>query len=453
MLPLLGISIVTNFLIEFTKSKIKNYAANKLDEILNKIASRIFGKKIFGKKKTKEVIDSLNKEVIEVLKEYNIGIENIKTEIANIFSKVIDKIDALKEDFETFSVNLLRSLNQLSTRLSDKLSRDIETLRKSLIEEVSQINEEEINKLKVEFKEEISHLKDYLKAQFSVIIESQKRIEERQAEILEKVELILKKLDIPVSLHAQEEISKTSEFTISSEDANFLNKVSPEVAGAIRDIETLIQLGNYYLLSNEYRKAKNIFVKVLNISKNPTYRAIAYNNIGYLHMLLGNYDESVNHFYKSINEDPNYYIAYYNIGVIHLAQNNLEKAIYYFNKSIEKNPSFAYAHYNLGVIHQNIGNNLLAIQHYNNAVRFAPNFLMAWNNLAMAYASIGNVNQALAILNSLTQRAPTFAFAWYNIGIIYMNLGQMPIAYQYFRKAVSLDPNLRKNLASLGIHI
>lgn len=454
LISVLALTIVAGFLKEFAVSKIKSYAAGKLESIINKISERVIGRKLFEKKDPSELIEALRNETLSILREFGVKIENMEEEVIRVLNNVIEDIQGIRNDIRALSQYISTSFYEISKLISEDMVKRFDRLEADLKKMLSEMSEEEFRKISEEINATFLDLRNYFDAKFGQIIEGQKRIEQRQEEIINKLDMILKKLNIPLEMHTEVKEQINVEQKLTRDEREFLN-MQFDISHMRRQlsVETLIQLGNYYIMSNNINKALEIFNSIIQTETNPYYQAIALNNVGFINWLLGDINKAIQYFQAALQKYPNYFMTYYNLGVIYQNANDYEKAIYYYQKAIEYNPMFPYAYYNLALIYQTMGNHAQAIQLYAKAVQYAPNFLMAWNNMALAYASIGNINQALAILNSLIQRVPNFALAWYNIGIIYLNMGQAGIAYQYFQRAVMLDPSLRERLRQLGVNL
>lgn len=454
VLSIVALTLLSGFLKEFAVSKIKGYAAGKLETIINKISERLIGRKIFEKKDPEKILLEIKEETLAVLHELGIDMKDMENEIIATVNRVLEQIQDIKGDIRGLSQYISSSFYELSKILKVEIVKEFDKLEADLKKSISELSEEEYRKISEELHESFSSLTEYLERKFGEILKEQKIIQKKQDEIIAKLDLILNKLNIPLDLHAEQLERKEFEGKLSDNEREFLSTgIDIRTVQNIKNIETLIMLGNYYLMSGSTSKAIEIFNQIMEMGADPMYQAIALNNIGLIYMNMGDIRKAVNYFKAAVKTNPVYYISYYNLGVLYQRLNNLDEAIKYYQKAIEINPAFWYAYYNLGLIYQTIGNYMMAIQYYQKTVQLAPNFPYAWNNMAMAYAAAGNINQALAILGNLVQKYPNFAMGWYNIGIIYLNMGRLDLAMPYFQRAVAIDPRLREPLKQLGVFI
>ena len=133
---------------------------------------------------------------------------------------------------------------------------------------------------------------------------------------------------------------------------------------------------------------KKKFDKLLQLSNellNNFPRSIFLLNIqGVVHTELKNYKLAKNLFIKVVNINPKYTDGYYNLANILTKLDDEEKAIENYNKVIELDKNYFKAHNNLGNIYRRKGLNKKAIELYLSTLEINSNYKIAYYNLAGA---------------------------------------------------------------------
>ncbi len=103
---------------------------------------------------------------------------------------------------------------------------------------------------------------------------------------------------------------------------------------------------------------------------------------GVVHTELKNYKLAKNLFIKVVNLSPNYTDGYYNLANIYNKLDEKEKAIKNYKKVIELDNNYFKAHNNLGNIYRKKGLNKKAIECYLSTLEINSNYKVAYYNLA-----------------------------------------------------------------------
>ncbi len=103
---------------------------------------------------------------------------------------------------------------------------------------------------------------------------------------------------------------------------------------------------------------------------------------GVVHTELKNYKLAKNLFIKVVNLSPNYTDGYYNLANVYNKLDEKEKAIESYNKVIELDINYFKAHNNLGNIYRKKGLNKRAIECYLSTLEINSNYKVAYYNLA-----------------------------------------------------------------------
>jgi tetratricopeptide (TPR) repeat protein len=135
-----------------------------------------------------------------------------------------------------------------------------------------------------------------------------------------------------------------------------------------------------------------------------------------------------------------------------LANRNFDQAVDFYTLSIENDPQFANAYNNRGVAQMEDGHAAEAILDYNQAITIKPDFSDAIFNRAYAYEEVGNLSKALEDITTLEQMHPDSAYVHFYKGLLQTNTREYANGVTSFRRAIALDSsNLESyvNLATL----
>ncbi|TXJ51241.1 tetratricopeptide repeat protein [Brachyspira aalborgi] len=154
------------------------------------------------------------------------------------------------------------------------------------------------------------------------------------------------------------------------------------------------------------KEAKNSIYKIKTEAKEETNKLIEENNKNiqeYNLFILGvqtysNKDYKISEYYFSevIKLNPKNYQAYNNIGNIKFALGQKEDAIKNYDKSIELNYNNNIdAYYNRGIAKAKSDKYNEAIEDYNKAIELNPNYSEAYNNRGLAKLQLGKIEEAI----------------------------------------------------------
>ncbi len=133
---------------------------------------------------------------------------------------------------------------------------------------------------------------------------------------------------------------------------------------------------------------------------------------------------------------------YYKNGYEYFIQGNYEKAEQYYKKAIELNPDFEKAHYWLGKVYKQTGAYSQAVEQWKEVLRINPKNQYAFWNLVGSFKSTSRVqsNKASDYLNEGIKIIgnPEEYLYKEDAPSVDLLLGAVP----YFKKAVSIEPNL-----------
>ena len=191
------------------------------------------------------------------------------------------------------------------------------------------------------------------------------------------------------------------------------------------------------------------------------------------------YEKAVSSYLKSLRFRPQHYNTYTNLGSVYNEAGEFAKAIECFQKAVELNPQKPEGYYYLGIVNENQKQPDLAINNYEKAIEADPQYLPAYKKVAFVcaaqkkeydaalgylrkavdlgiadfstYDSMGIIyglkkdyNSAVKALETAIRLNPKNAASYLNLAVTYQGMGDARKAEDYFNKAYTMDPGLRK---------
>jgi len=171
------------------------------------------------------------------------------------------------------------------------------------------------------------------------------------------------------------------------------------------------------------------------------------------------FENSVSHYLKSIEYDPNFNLAYWRLGIIHELRYNseyeekdLELMFKYFQKAYEIDPDFAEANVGLGWFYFYEEDNDRAYQYFKRAYEIDPDNAEINFHIGSFLRSIGLYEQALNHYSRalVLEPVPLQFSLWYDLrALCYSFLGRFEEAADSLKRALEIqsDYNLHLNYA------
>jgi len=166
---------------------------------------------------------------------------------------------------------------------------------------------------------------------------------------------------------------------------------------------------------------------------------------------LGEVDDSINFFKKSINLNKEFDPAYYNLGLIYFKSKKFQDAFHYFEKGFSINCNNYDCLFMLAEINQEQDKNDQAIEIYKKCIRLDPEKVDAYLALSNLYLSI---NCNVEAEDNLSQVFPKFKnnFKFLNnFGLILKNTGKLDLAVTIFYEALKIKADEKEPLINISL--
>ncbi|CAF1030410.1 unnamed protein product [Rotaria sordida] len=245
----------------------------------------------------------------------------------------------------------------------------------------------------------------------------------------------------------------------------------------------LLSFGSVLSNMGKYNDAEKYFHRLLNeLPHDHNGIADCYHNLGEIALEKGDYDVSLEWYYKSLeikmrtltSHHPDIAESHNSIGVVHRKKGDYIRALESYTKALtifkqvfnEDNTKIAKCYNNMGNIYQLEKKYSDALEYYQKALAIQQRQLCDDHpDLGSSYGNIGNVYQCLGqhdyalnhykislkiLENSLPPQHPLIAMTLKNMGIVYEDKGKFQQALTHFEKAEAIR---RHALPSTHPHI
>ncbi|MBI4685867.1 MAG: tetratricopeptide repeat protein [Nitrospirae bacterium] len=239
------------------------------------------------------------------------------------------------------------------------------------------------------------------------------------------------------------------------------------------DSKAYALLGFVYNDVGLYSEAIASFSKVISHTVT-THLLDAYNGIAYSYSKLGDMNNAMDYFKKSLDmqEDAN---TYYNIGIIYINKGEVEKAVKYLSKALEIDRKLMHVYEPLIKAYQALGmeekakeiikqyekarfkgeaeehfkkglkaylgkNYEIAIDEFKKAIEINPSHAVAYSNLGYIYFDLGLFDKAYEYQSRAVDFAPNYANAHYGLALVYKVRGDKAMAKRHWEEYLKLEP-------------
>jgi len=221
-----------------------------------------------------------------------------------------------------------------------------------------------------------------------------------------------------------------------------------EAKTALRVIETLepfdqnneqlyIIKGSAYLLLDDFDNATECYQKALEVSDEPEDWIL---NISYAFQKLGEYERAIIFLKQAVIKNPTAEDLVWELAVCYEQAGQENLAIESYRKYLDIDPFSDAGWFNLGVLLNQKESYDLSIEAFDFVLAISPDFHAALFNKANALANYGRHTEAIQVYSEYLMENENHVQALCYIGESYEKLKNVSQAFQYFRKARSIDP-------------
>lgn len=167
---------------------------------------------------------------------------------------------------------------------------------------------------------------------------------------------------------------------------------------------------------------------------------------------VGNIEEAIKYFNKSLSLNPRYYLAFNGLGLAYSMKGDMQESLKAYQKCLEINPTFSEARNNLGSVYQEMGFIDRAEEEFKKAIS-DQNYTsreLPYYNLSRLYFTQDRLEEALNHVQKSVQINNRLAMAHNLQGLILEKLNRLSEAAASYEKAVKIFPeeiNFSFNLA------
>lgn len=203
-----------------------------------------------------------------------------------------------------------------------------------------------------------------------------------------------------------------------------------------QQVPLLCQKVAEYVRSNDIERAERIYHQLKGVEVEEVASIVS---VGGLAMHFGDTEKAIELFEKVVSSGQGSADHFFLLGHAYNNAARVEDACDMFSRSIEINPDNPAPYVSLGQLEYHSGNNESAARHLKQAVELAPDQVIAYFDLVIALRNIGEHQQALDYAKKMVELNPDAANLA-SLGRTYFEMGDLGLAEQYFRKAISVQP-------------
>ena len=187
--------------------------------------------------------------------------------------------------------------------------------------------------------------------------------------------------------------------------------------------------------------------------------AAARNNLGWLYMTSGKYEEALKEYKATVRIFPDMPLTYGGIEWIYLEKlGRIDSAMIWVKKMMKDNPANVWGYFYLGSVYLGLDSLLQAETAFRKAYEINPDFFFNTYRLAHTYRLIGRYDEAIDILKKVRESNQDETSAMYDLGINYQSMGNKKEAMKYYsdyRKIALEDwlktyPNMPETYLAIG---
>lgn len=203
-----------------------------------------------------------------------------------------------------------------------------------------------------------------------------------------------------------------------------------------KDIDVLHDIGLINLELGEIEVASEIFNDM--ISKDSEF-AGGYYGLAMCMDEIGDTEEALTYYLKTIMIDPEHVAAYIAVGDIY-ASEKLEECIEYYEAASILSPNYWLPISSMGDYYQSTKEFDKAVEFYLKALDIEPNF-WSYHGLGYSYDKLGSVDSAITAYIEGTKLHP-YAFTFFNLGVIYKDQQMYEYSLEAYNAALELQDDV-----------
>lgn len=210
------------------------------------------------------------------------------------------------------------------------------------------------------------------------------------------------------------------------------------------EIKNLVEEGKYFFKTQNYRKAENLFKKIISLKKE---FADVYNYLGLISHEKGRFDEAIKHFEKALSKNPHYTEALLNLSILyndmgdyHKAKDLVEKSRKDAKKTKTAMDPFirsklANKHAEVGDWYHGVGAFRAAAAEYQKALELEGKYADIRTKLAVCCREFGDHEKALNELRQAIKDNGKYMDSYVQLGVTQYAMGKKSAAKKTWREA------------------
>ena len=160
--------------------------------------------------------------------------------------------------------------------------------------------------------------------------------------------------------------------------------------------------------------------------------------IAYNYAQLNRYNDALIKCIEATEIDPTFAYAWYNRAFILYKLGDLEEAIKYYTKTIDVDPNHIKAWNNKGLTYHELANYDEAIKCYDKAIEIKSDYYEGWYNKGLTYHELANYDEAIKCYDKAIEIKSDYYEGWYNKGLTYHELANYDEAIKCYDKAIEI---------------
>ena len=208
--------------------------------------------------------------------------------------------------------------------------------------------------------------------------------------------------------------------TLAGENDQEMGKLTRHVRKEIGSHTGWSRLGWILWKIGQPQKAELLYQMLLDKSSSDTERALYLNQLGLVHIEMGEYSKALLSYEQSLEIDkaalppnhPDLATSYNNIGSVYMKMHQYSKALSSHERSLEirkvalppNHPDFAQSYNNIGSVYMNMGEYSKALSSYQRSIEIMkvalppnhPDLATSYNNIGGAHKNMGEYSKALS---------------------------------------------------------